>query len=88
MYDLYKKYLKLKARYKDKLVFYRLGDFYEILGEDAEIASKELNLMLTSRQCGEAERVQMCGVPHHTLNKYLEILVEKGYKIAVCEELV
>ena len=87
MYDFYKRYMKTKAKNKNALVFYRLGDFYEMLGADAETASKELDLTLTSRDCGQEERVPMCGVPYHCLDKYVQALIIKGYNVAICEDI-
>lgn len=80
-------YLQLKEQYKDCIIFYRLGDFYEMFFEDAQTASKELDLTLTGRDCGLPERAPMCGVPHHAYETYAARLVEKGYKVAICEQL-
>lgn len=80
-------YLKIKEQYPDTLIFYRLGDFYEMFFEDAKIASRELELVLTGRDAGVSERVPMCGVPYHSVNGYLERLVEKGYKIGIVEQM-
>ncbi len=80
-------YLEIKKDYQDTLVFYRLGDFYELFFEDAKTASKELELVLTGRDAGAKERVPMCGVPYHAVNSYLEKLVKKGYKVAIVEQL-
>lgn len=79
-------YLKTKEANKDCIVFYRLGDFYEMFYEDAITASKELDLTLTGRDCGLKEKAPMCGVPYHALNTYMAKLIEKGYKIAICEQ--
>ena len=81
------KYLEVKEKYNDTIVFYRLGDFYEMFFEDAIIASRELELTLTGRNAGLDERVPMCGIPYHAYLSYLEKLVEKGYKVAICEQL-
>ena len=81
------KYMELKENYKDCLVFYRLGDFYEMFFDDAKIASKELQLALTGRDCGLSEKAPMCGVPHHSVNTYINKLLEKNYKVAICEQL-
>ena len=81
------KYLETKAQYKDCILFYRLGDFYEMFFEDAEIASKELELTLTGKSCGLEERAPMCGVPYHAVDTYLSRLVQKGYKVAICEQV-
>jgi len=80
-------YLNLKAKNKDCLLFFRLGDFYEMFFDDAKTASRELELTLTGRDCGLAERAPMCGVPHHAVNAYVEKLVAKGYKVAICEQM-
>lgn len=80
-------YMEIKDKYNDTLVFYRLGDFYEMFFEDAVIASRELELTLTGRNAGLDERVPMCGVPYHAYQVYVEKLVEKGYKVAICEQL-
>lgn len=80
-------YLKTKEEYKDCILFYRLGDFYEMFFEDAEIVSRELELTLTGKSCGLEERAPMCGVPYHAVEGYLNKLVSKGYKVAICEQL-
>ncbi len=80
-------YLEIKDKYKDYIVFYRLGDFYEMFFDDALLASSELDLTLTGRDCGQAERAPMCGVPYHSAEGYIARLVEKGYKIAVSEQV-
>ncbi len=80
-------YLSTKEKYKDCILFYRLGDFYEMFFEDAKTVSKELELTLTSKNCGAAERAPMCGVPFHAVEGYLNRLVQKGYKIAICEQV-
>jgi len=80
-------YLSLKEEYKDAIVFYRLGDFYEMFFEDAKIASRELEITLTGRECGQEERAPMCGVPFHAAENYISRLIEKGYKVAICEQL-
>ncbi|HET7560548.1 MAG TPA: DNA mismatch repair protein MutS, partial [Limnochordia bacterium] len=80
-------YQALKASYPDALLFFRLGDFYELFGEDAEVASRVLQITLTGRDAGKGERIPMCGVPHHAADGYLATLVEAGYKVAVCEQL-
>lgn len=81
------KYLETKQEYKDCILFYRLGDFYEMFFDDALIASKELEIMLTGKDCGMEERAPMCGVPFHAVEGYLTKLVSKGYKVAVCEQV-
>ena len=80
-------YLDTKEKYKDCILFYRLGDFYEMFFEDAKTCSKELELTLTGKDCGLEERAPMCGIPHHAINTYIPKLVEKGYKVAICEQL-
>lgn len=80
-------YIKTKEEYKDCILFYRLGDFYEMFFEDAETVSKELELTLTGKDCGLAERAPMCGVPFHAADNYINRLVEKGYKVAICEQM-
>ncbi len=80
-------YLETKNEYKDCILFYRLGDFYEMFFEDAEIASRELELTLTGKSCGQEERAPMCGVPYHAVDQYLNRLVNKGYKVAICEQV-
>ena len=81
-----KQYLELKEEYEGYILMYRLGDFYECFYEDAIIASKELELTLTSRDCGDGKRAAMCGVPFHKADVYVGRLVEKGYKVAICEQ--
>ena len=80
-------YLDTKEKYKDCILFYRLGDFYEMFFDDAITASKELELTLTGKDCGLEERAPMCGIPHHAKDTYITKLVEKGYKVAICEQL-
>ncbi|MBR2987040.1 MAG: DNA mismatch repair protein MutS [Clostridia bacterium] len=79
-------YLEIKKRHEDSILFFRLGDFYEMFFDDARIASKELELTLTGRQCGEEERAPMCGVPYHSAESYIGRLVDKGYKVVICEQ--
>ncbi len=81
-----KQYFEIKNANPDSILFYRLGDFYEMFYEDAKIASKELELTLTGRDCGQAERAPMCGVPFHSCEGYIARLVAKGYKVAICEQ--
>ena len=81
------KYFSTKENYKDCLLFYRLGDFYELFFEDAKIASKILDIALTGRNCGNGERAPMCGVPFHAVESYISKLIEKGYKVAICDQL-
>ena len=80
-------YLKTKEEYKDCILFYRLGDFYEMFFDDAIRVSKELELTLTGKLCGQEERAPMCGVPFHAADTYIARLIEKGYKVAICEQL-
>lgn len=80
-------YLEIKEQYKDFILFYRLGDFYEMFFNDAIIASRELELTLTGRDCGEPERAPMCGVPYHSVEPYIGKLISKGYKVAICEQM-
>lgn len=80
-------YRAIKERYKDCILFFRLGDFYEMFFEDAELASRELEIALTARDCGLEERAPMCGVPYHAVHSYLAKLISKGYKVAICEQL-
>ncbi len=81
-----KQYLEIKENNKDSILFFRLGDFYEMFYEDAKLASKELELTLTGRDCGQPERAPMCGVPFHSCEGYISRLVAKGYKVAICEQ--
>ncbi|MBQ3228386.1 MAG: DNA mismatch repair protein MutS [Clostridia bacterium] len=80
-------YFEIKNQYEGYLLFYRLGDFYEMFFDDALTASRELELTLTGRDCGEAERAPMCGVPFHSAEGYIAKLIEKGYKVAICEQV-
>ncbi|MHC1682849.1 MAG: DNA mismatch repair protein MutS [Clostridiaceae bacterium] len=80
-------YLQIKEECKDTILFFRLGDFYEMFFEDAKTASRELELVLTGRDCGLEERAPMCGIPYHSSNIYISRLVAKGYKVAICEQL-
>ena len=79
-------YFQIKDQYRDHILFYRLGDFYEMFFEDAQIASKELELTLTGRDCGEEQRAPMCGVPFHSSEGYIGKLISKGFKVAICEQ--
>ncbi len=81
------RYLETKEEYKDCILFYRLGDFYEMFFDDAITVSRELELTLTGKDCGQAERAPMCGVPHHAAEIYISKLIAKGYKVAICEQL-
>ena len=80
-------YLKVKENYPDALVFYRIGDFYEMFFDDAKTASRELDLILTGKNAGVKDRVPMCGVPHHAVSGYVQRLVQRGYKIAIVEQM-
>ena len=82
-----KHYLQMKEEYSDCIVFYRLGDFYEMFFDDAKTASRELELTLTGKDCGQEERAPMCGIPFHAAESYIARLIEKGYKVAICEQL-
>lgn len=82
-----KHYISVKSKYPDVIIFYRLGDFYEIFFDDAVMASRELELTLTGRNAGLDEKVPMCGVPHHAVDIYVQKLVEKGYKVGLCDQL-
>ena len=82
-----KQYLDIKKEYEDELLFYRIGDFYELFFEDGLLASRELELTLTGKNAGLEERIPMCGVPFHSVKPYIEKLVNKGYKVAICEQL-
>lgn len=87
MTPMMQQYLETKQNYKDCILFYRLGDFYEMFFEDAQTASKELEITLTGKNCGLEERAPMCGVPYHAVEGYLNKLVSKGYKVAICEQV-
>ena len=82
-----KQYMDIKDQHIDELLFYRLGDFYELFFEDAEIVSRELELTLTGKNAGLSERVPMCGVPFHSVKPYLEKIINKGYKVAIVEQM-
>ncbi len=82
-----KQYMETKAQYQDCILFYRLGDFYEMFFDDALTASRELEITLTGKNCGQEERAPMCGVPYHAVESYLNKLVSKGYKVAICEQV-
>jgi len=81
-----KQYFQIKSEYQDCILFYRLGDFYEMFFDDAKTASKELELTLTGRECGQEERAPMCGVPYHSCEAYIARLIDRGYKVAICEQ--
>ena len=82
-----KHYLEMKEKYPDTILFYRLGDFYEMFFEDAEIVSRELELTLTGKDCGLEKRAPMCGIPYHAANTYIARLISNGHKVAICEQL-
>ena len=82
-----RQYLEIKKQHKDEILFYRLGDFYEMFYDDAITVSRELDLTLTGKQCGQAEKAPMCGVPFHSYESYMARLIAKGYKVAICEQM-
>lgn len=82
-----KQYLEIKEQNKDSILFFRLGDFYEMFFDDAILASKELEITLTGRDCGQEEKAPMCGVPFHAADGYISKLISKGYKVAICEQM-
>lgn len=87
MTPMMRQYVELKEKYSDCLLLFRLGDFYEMFFDDAKLASKELELTLTGRDCGMSERAPMCGVPYHSVDSYITRLIAKGYKVAICEQM-
>ncbi|MCK5561836.1 MAG: DNA mismatch repair protein MutS, partial [Thermoplasmata archaeon] len=82
-----KQYNRIKSQHEDAILFFRMGDFFEMFFEDAKIASKELNIVLTAREKGESKKIPLAGVPHHAANSYIERLIKKGYKVAICEQV-
>ncbi|MEG2174581.1 MAG: DNA mismatch repair protein MutS [Oscillospiraceae bacterium] len=80
-------YFDIKKQHPDQLLFFRLGDFYEMFYDDAKVASRELDLVLTGRDCGQEERAPMCGIPYHSCEAYIARLIQKGYKVAICEQM-
>ena len=82
-----RQYVEIKEKNKDNILFFRLGDFYEMFFDDAKVASEELDLVLTGKDCGTEERAPMCGVPYHSCEAYIARLVERGYKVAICEQV-
>ncbi|HHU74784.1 MAG TPA: DNA mismatch repair protein MutS [Clostridiales bacterium] len=84
---LMQQYMQIKEQYKDCILFYRLGDFYEMFFEDANVCSRELEIALTGKSIGKDERIPMCGVPHHSVDNYLSKLVSRGYRVAICEQV-
>ena len=87
MTPMMQQYFEIKDKYREYILMYRLGDFYEMFFDDAKVASAELDLTLTGRDCGENERAPMCGVPYHAVEGYIGKLVARGYKVAICEQL-
>ena len=89
MTPMMRQYLEMKEKHPDSILFFRLGDFYEMFNEDAKLASKELDLTLTTRDRNkpEEERTPMCGVPYHSCDSYIARLIAKGYKVAICEQM-
>lgn len=79
-------YLDIKARNADSILFFRLGDFYEIYYDDAKLVSRELDLTLTGKDCGEAQRAPMCGIPYHSADSYIGRLIALGHKVVICEQ--
>jgi len=84
---LFRQYHSIKSQYPDVILMFRLGDFYEMFGRDAEIASRELDLVLTSREAGKGKRIPMCGVPYHAVERYIARLLSRGHKVAICEQM-
>ena len=87
MSPMMEQYFKIKEKYKDHILFYRVGDFYEMFCDDAILVSRELEITLTGKDCGEEERAPMCGVPYHASEAYIGRLIEKGYRVAICEQV-
>src|SRR4030067_984014 len=82
-----KQYLQIKRQYPNAILFFRLGDFYETFDQDAEIAARELDIVLTSRNVAKGVRIPMAGIPHHAVENYLGRLIERGYHVAICEQV-
>src|SRR3972149_10346249 len=80
-------YLRIKRKYPQAIVLFRLGDFYETFDEDARLTSKELDIVLTSREMGKGHAIPMAGIPYHALDNYLARLINRGYKVAICEQM-
>ena len=80
-------YLQIKGQHEDAILFFRLGDFYEMFFEDAKLVSSELDLVLTGKDCGLEERAPMCGIPHHSAEIYIKKLIDRGYHVAICEQM-
>ena len=87
MSPMMQEYCKTKEQYKDCILFYRLGDFYEMFFDDALLVTKELEITLTGKDCGLEERAPMCGVPYHAAETYINRLIERGHKVAICEQV-
>jgi len=87
MTPLRRQYLRVKKKYPEAIVFFRLGDFYETFDEDARIASRELDIVLTSREMGKGQKIPLAGIPYHAVDNYLARLIKRGYKVAICEQL-
>lgn len=82
-----RQYMAIKKEYPDVILMFRLGDFYEMFGKDAEIAAKELEITLTSRDAGKAGRIPMCGVPYHSVERYIARLISRDYRVAICDQV-
>ncbi|HBL37123.1 MAG TPA: DNA mismatch repair protein MutS, partial [Firmicutes bacterium] len=82
-----KQYKEIKEEYADTILLFRLGDFYEMFLEDAEVASEVLEIVLTSREAGKGRRIPMCGIPYHAASGYIARLIAKGHKVAICEQV-
>ena len=82
-----RQYLKIKKEHPNELLLFRMGDFYETFGDDARVASKELDIALTSREMGRGQRVPLAGIPYHALEPYLAKLIRKGHRVAICEQI-
>ena len=87
MTPVIKQYLQVKQQYPDAILFFRMGDFYEMFFEDAYVGSKELEIVLTSRDKGQKDSVPLCGIPYHAADTYIPRLLQKGYKVAICEQV-
>ena len=82
-----RQYREAKAAHPEAILFFRMGDFYEMFGDDAVLASRELDITLTARSAGEEGKVPMCGVPYHAVENYIARLIDKGYRVAICEQM-
>jgi DNA mismatch repair protein MutS len=82
-----KQYLQIKSQYPDSILFFRMGDFYEMFFEDAHVGSRELEIALTSRNKGQKDGVPLCGIPYHAAEAYISKLLQKGYKVAICDQV-